>query len=54
MKDGGLCRTICEWGQKALSMEVDPVLVVARKTKPLPGASSTAQRTGEIVGPAVS
>jgi len=35
---------------KAVSIEVEPDLVVARKTKPLPGASSTTQRTGEIAG----
>ena len=48
MKDGGLWRTICECPIKAVSIEVEPDLVVARKTKPLPGASSMTQRTDEV------
>jgi hypothetical protein len=45
---GGFRRIICECAMKAVSIEVEPDLVVARKTKPLPGASSTTQGTGEI------
>ena len=48
MMAGGFWRIICECLRKAVSIEVEPDLVVARKTKPLPGASSKSQRTGEI------
>src|SRR5215218_606466 len=51
---GGFCRIICECGIKAVSIEVDPHLVAARKTNPLPGESSTSQRTGGPAGTAAA
>jgi hypothetical protein len=50
---GGFWRIICECIMKAVSMEVEPDLVVARNTNPLPGASNTTQGTGKIAGSSV-